>query len=69
MATNFVGQKMQLSSFARHQKTSNDAFQAFWVEFSFVKQKKFVGDIIHRQHNSPDRFLEYLKEIMEKMSA
>ena len=29
----------------------------------------FISSIIYRQHNSPDRFLEYLNETMEKFSG
>ena len=39
------------------EKTSTEAFQALWVEFSFLKQKNIICGIIYRQHNSPDLFL------------
>lgn len=31
-------------------KTSNEAFQALWVEISFVKKKNICG-VVYRQHN------------------
>ena len=38
------------------EKTSDKAFQAFWIEISFVKKKNVIRGVIYRQHNSPDRF-------------
>ena len=34
------------------EKTSNEAFQALWVEISFDKNKNIICGIIYRQHNS-----------------
>ena len=49
------------------EKISNEAFQALWVEISFVDQKNIICGIIYRQHNSPDDFLTYLDRTIEKM--
>ena len=49
------------------EKISNEAFQALWVEFSFVDHKNIICGIIYRQHNSPDDFLTYLDRTIEKM--
>jgi len=49
------------------EKTSNEAFQAIWIEISFVNHKNIVCGIIYRQHNSPDYFQSYFKEVIEKM--
>ena len=49
------------------EKTSNEAFQALWVEISFVDHKNIVCGIIYRQHNSPNDFLTYLDRTIEKM--
>ena len=49
------------------EKTSHEAFQALWVEISFVNHKNIVCGIIYRQHNSPDYFLTYLDKTIEKM--
>ena len=48
-------------------KTSNEAFQALWVEISFVNHKNIVCGIIYCQHNSPDYFLTYRDKTIEKM--
>jgi len=45
------------------EKTSNEAFQAIWIEISFVNHKNIVCGIIYRPHNSPD----YFEEVIEKM--
>ena len=38
----------------------HEAFQALWVEISFVDHKNIVcGGKIYCQHNSPDNFLAY----------
>ena len=49
------------------EKISNEAFQALWVEISFVDHKNIICGIIYRQHNSPDDFLTYLDRTIEKM--
>ena len=49
------------------EKTSNEAFQAIWIEISFVNHKNIVCGIIYRQHNSPDYFQSYFEEVIEKM--
>ena len=49
------------------EKISNEAFQALWVEISFVDHKNIICGIIYRQHNSPDDFLTYLDRTIEKL--
>ena len=52
------------------EKTANNEFQALWIEISFVKKKKnYICAIMYRQHNNPDRFLQYFEESVEKYSA
>ena len=51
------------------EKTSNEAFQALWIEISLVKKKNVICSIIYRQHNSPERFLQYFDESIEKYTA
>ena len=51
------------------EKTSNDAYQALWIEIFFEKQKNVICGIIYRQHNSPDHFLEYFNETLEKLTS
>ena len=49
------------------EKSSNEAFQAIWIEISFVNHKNIVCGIIYRQHNSPEYFQSYFEEVIEKM--
>ena len=49
------------------EKTSNKSFQALWIEIQFQRKKNICG-IIYRQHNSPDTFLSYFDESLEKYS-
>ena len=46
------------------EKTSNEAFQAIWIEISFVNHKDIVYGIIYRQHNSPDYFQSYYEKMV-----
>ena len=49
------------------EKPSNEAFQVLWVELSFASKKNIICGIIYRQHNSPERFLEYnFEQTVEK---
>ena len=47
-------------------KTTNEAFQASWIEISFVNEKNNICGILYRQHNSPERLQQYFKETIEK---
>jgi len=47
------------------EKTSNEAFQALWVENSCVDHKNIVCGTICCQHNSPDDFLTYIDRTMK----
>ena len=39
------------------EKTSSEAFQVLWTEFSFVNKKNVICGIFHdTQHNSPEIF-------------
>ena len=49
------------------EKTSNEAFQAIWIEIPFVNHKNIVCGIIYRQYNSPEYFQSYFEEVIEKM--
>ena len=51
------------------EKTSNEAFQALWVEISFDKNKNIICGIIYRQHNSPDRFQLFFDQSIEKFTS
>ena len=51
------------------EKTSTQAFRALWIEIQFLKKTNIIGGVIYRQHNSPDQFLTYFDEILEKSST
>ena len=50
-------------------KTSNEAFQALWIEFHLSRQPNIICGVVYRQHNSPQQFLDYFEETIEKFSA
>ena len=62
----FVNQSLNYNVF---EKTSNEAFQALWVEISFVDHKNIICGIIYRQYNSPNDFLTYFDRTIEKNGA
>lgn len=49
------------------ERTSNEAFQAMWIEISFVKKKNVICGVMYRQHNSPDHFHSYFEDTIEKL--
>ena len=49
-------------------KISNEGFQALWIEIFFVNNKNIISRIIYRQHNSPDQFISYFEETIEKLT-
>ena len=51
------------------EKTSNEAFQVLWTEFSFVNKKNVICGIFYRQHNSPEIFQSYFDETIEKLAS
>ena len=51
------------------EKASEDAFKALWIETQFPKQANVISGVVYRQHNSPERFLEYFDQTLEKHSA
>ena len=51
------------------EKCPNEAFQALWIEIYLQKNRNIICGVAYRQHNSPERFQEYLDEIIEKFSA
>ena len=38
------------------ERTSNEAFQALWIELQFAKQINIICGVIYRQHHSAERF-------------
>ena len=51
------------------EKTSNEAFQALWIEISLVINKNIICGMIYHQHNSPDQFMSYFKETREELTS
>ena len=51
------------------EKTSNEAFQALWIEIHSSQKCNIICGIVYRQHNSPQRFQEYFDETLEKLIA
>ena len=51
------------------EKTSNEAFQVLWTEFSFVNKKNVICGIFYRQHNSPEVFQSYFDETIVKFAS
>ena len=51
------------------EKESHEALQALWIEISFSKQKNVICGIIYRRHNSPDCFIEYFSDTIEKLAS
>ena len=50
------------------EKTSNEAFQALWIEMPFAKKKNVICGVTYRQRNSPDLFQRYFEETIEKLT-
>ena len=51
------------------EKTSNDAFQALWIEIHSSQKYNIICGIVYRKRNIPQRFQEYFDETLEKLIA
>ena len=51
------------------EKTSNEAFQALWIEIQSSQKSNIICGIIYRQHNSPQQFQEYFDQTLESLIA
>ena len=51
------------------EKTSNEAFQALWIELEFLKGKNVICGVIYRQHTSPEQFQTYFDMTIERLSS
>ena len=51
------------------EQKSTSAFQALWIEIHFTKKKNIICGIVYRQHNSPESFLEYFNEALDKFTS
>ena len=50
------------------ERTSSEASQALWTEIKFDKRTNIICGVLYRQHNSPERFLTYFDESIERLS-
>ena len=50
------------------EKTSNEAFQALWVEIHMKNAANIICGVLYRQHNSPELFQKYFEETLENLS-
>jgi hypothetical protein len=50
------------------EKSTNEAYQAIWIEIILPKNANIICGVIYRQHNSPEGFLSYFEEIIERLS-
>ena len=53
-------------NYAVIEKSSQDAFQALWIEVHLSNCPNIICGIMYRQHNTPERFQEYFDETLEK---
>ena len=51
------------------EKTSNEAFQALWVEIILPSKKNIICCTLYRQHRNPESFLQYCDEKFEAYSS
>ena len=51
------------------EKSSEDAFQALWIEIHLSNHPNIICGIMCRQHNAPEQFQEYFDETLEKFST
>ena len=57
------------SNYTVLEKTSNEAFQASWIELEFLKGKNFICGVIYQQDNSPEQFQTYFDMTLERLSS
>ena len=51
------------------ERTTNEAFQALWLEIEFKTKSNIICGVVYRQHNSADRFLDYFEESIDHHSV
>ena len=51
------------------ERTCDEAFQGLWVEIQIAKKSTVFCGNIYRQQNSPEKFLNYFEQTVEKLSA
>ena len=51
------------------ERTTNEAFQALWLEIEFKTKSNIICGVVYRQHNSADLFLDYFEESIDHHSV
>ena len=51
------------------EESSNEAFQALWVEIHQTNAANIICGVLYRQHNSPEQFLKNIEETAENLIA
>ena len=51
------------------ERTSTPAFQALWIEILVPNKKNIICGVLYRQHNSPESFLSYFNDTVERFNA
>ena len=55
--------------FSTFHRSSNEAFQALWIEVESLQGKNIICGVIYRQHNSPEKFQTYFDMTLERLSS
>ena len=50
------------------ERTSEEAFQALWIDIQFFGRPNIIYGIIYRKHNSPQGFQDDFDEALERIS-
>ena len=58
-----------IRSYTVLEKSSNEAFQALWVQIHQTNAANVICRVLYRQHNSPEHFLKYFEETVENLIA
>ena len=51
------------------ERTSEEAFQALWIDIQFFGRPNITYVIIYRKHNSPQGFQEDFDEALERIGS
>lgn len=49
------------------QRTSEEAFQALWIDIQFFGRPNIICGIIYKKHNSPQDIQDYFDEALERI--
>ena len=51
------------------ERICDEAFPALWVEIHVAKKSTVICGVNYKQHNSPEKFISYFEQTVEKLSA